>query len=219
MLGGTSVAENGDGVSAQTVAVGLPNSRAAESEADLIGIELAARAGYDPRASATLWQKMEKAGGSGPAEFVPPKLEDWPDIAWEPGADAKRLDLDRVRKEDLASLQPGDRVLELGAGLGIVGAVTAKNAGPAAVLSFEANPELIPHIRALHRTNGLEDLIELRNAVLVAGPDRSPTLPFNLHGSFLGSSLAKPPGRRSRTSSVAVRTLSTSAPPPDAPVE
>jgi fumarate hydratase class I len=49
--------------------------------------------------------------GSGPAEFVPPKLEDWPDIAWEPGADAKRLDLDRVRKEDLASLQPGDRVL------------------------------------------------------------------------------------------------------------
>jgi predicted Zn-dependent protease len=33
-------------------------------------MELAARAGYDPRASATLWQKMEKAGGSGPAEFL-----------------------------------------------------------------------------------------------------------------------------------------------------
>lgn len=55
---------------AATLAITLPNSRTSEAEADRIGIELAAKAGYDPRAAATLWQKMAKAGGSGPPQFL-----------------------------------------------------------------------------------------------------------------------------------------------------
>lgn len=55
---------------AAQLAVTLPNSRTSESEADRIGIELAAKAGYDPRAAITLWQKMEQAGGSGPPQFL-----------------------------------------------------------------------------------------------------------------------------------------------------
>ncbi len=55
---------------AAKVAVELPNSRTSESEADRIGIELAAKAGYDPAASVTLWQKMAAVGGDGPPAFL-----------------------------------------------------------------------------------------------------------------------------------------------------
>jgi predicted Zn-dependent protease len=50
-------------------AIQLPNSRESEAEADQIGIELAARAGYDPAAAGTLWQKMAKLGDKVP-EFM-----------------------------------------------------------------------------------------------------------------------------------------------------
>ena len=63
-LGATALAQ------AAQVAVTLPYSRGHETDADLAGIELAARAGYDPRAAVSLWRKMATAGGSQPPQFL-----------------------------------------------------------------------------------------------------------------------------------------------------
>jgi predicted Zn-dependent protease len=53
------------------VTLNLPKSRTAEVEADRIGVELAARAGFDPRAAVTLWEKMAQASdGAGPPKFL-----------------------------------------------------------------------------------------------------------------------------------------------------
>ncbi len=62
-------AQSAAAIAAQ-LAIQLPNSRSAETEADEIGIELAAKAGYDPNAALSLWRKMEAAAGSGPPQFM-----------------------------------------------------------------------------------------------------------------------------------------------------
>lgn len=49
--------------------------------------------------------------GSGPARLEPPRLEDWPDVTWEAGPDARRVDLDKVTPAEIAQWKPGDRVL------------------------------------------------------------------------------------------------------------
>ncbi len=68
------------------VAFGLPNSREAEVEADDIGLELAARAGYNPKAAITLWQKMGSLGGGRPPAF----------LSTHPSPESRAADLARV---------------------------------------------------------------------------------------------------------------------------
>ncbi len=68
MLGQAAMAALGVGAK---VGVLLPFSRKHESEADYIGILLAADAGYDPRESVALWERMgQMSGGGGPSEFM-----------------------------------------------------------------------------------------------------------------------------------------------------
>ncbi len=61
------VAALGAGV---TVGVLLPYSRKHESEADKFGLELAARAGYDPAAGIRVWERMAALGGNRPPEWL-----------------------------------------------------------------------------------------------------------------------------------------------------
>ncbi|MFS6537724.1 fumarate hydratase [Idiomarina loihiensis] len=49
--------------------------------------------------------------GSGAADLTPPKLEDWPDVTFELGDDARRVNLDEVTKEDIQDWKMGETVL------------------------------------------------------------------------------------------------------------
>ena len=57
------------GLGAQ-IGVILPFSRTQESEADLLGLDLMAKAGFDPRQSVQLWRNMSAAGGARPPAFL-----------------------------------------------------------------------------------------------------------------------------------------------------
>ena len=49
--------------------------------------------------------------GSGPAEFKVPKLSDWPAVTWRPDANSKKIDLNRLTREEVISWKPGERLL------------------------------------------------------------------------------------------------------------
>lgn len=94
-------------------------------------------------------------------------------------------------------IRPGDRILELGAGLGIISALAGRAAGPSgAVLSYEANPALLADTQAFFAANGVAN-VTLVNAVLVNEPDPTPR-EFHLAGSFAESSLLGAEGRGAR---------------------
>ncbi|MUK31575.1 fumarate hydratase [Aliivibrio fischeri] len=49
--------------------------------------------------------------GTGPADLQPPKLEEWPDITWEAGANTRRVNLDEITKKDVQEWKTGETIL------------------------------------------------------------------------------------------------------------
>lgn len=93
-----------------------------------------------------------------------------------------------------AMIRPGDRVLELGTGLGIVTALASRATGPSGrVRSYEANPALIEATRNFLAAHDCGNT-EVVHAVLVPGDDGG-TRRFHLAGSFAESSLLGAEGR------------------------
>ena len=72
-------------------------SREDETEADVIGLELAARAGYDPRAAVSLWQKMQAADGRAPPQW----------LSTHPSSGSRIEEIERQLPNVLPLYQPG----------------------------------------------------------------------------------------------------------------
>lgn len=77
----------------------MPNSRRHETEADRIGVELAARAGYDPRAAVSLWQKMQRVSGGQPPQW----------LSTHPSHTARIADLERYAEKVMPLYQAARR--------------------------------------------------------------------------------------------------------------
>ena len=106
---------------------------------------------------------------------------------------AKRI----VRKDDV--------VLELGGGIGYMSTVAAKLCGARTVHTFEANPTLLPYMRAMHAENGVSDRVTIHNALLGA-PDTPPQT-FYIRENFVASSLDADSAPYQATAQIEVRDL------------
>jgi fumarate hydratase class I len=76
--------------------------------------------------------------GSGPAEFTPPKLEDWPEVTWDVAEGTRRVDLNTVTKEDIQDWKVGETVLLSGKML------TGRDAAHKRIQTMLANGEGLP---------------------------------------------------------------------------
>tara|TARA_R110000772_G_scaffold45825_4_gene104773 strand:+ start:701 stop:2227 length:1527 start_codon:yes stop_codon:yes gene_type:complete len=76
--------------------------------------------------------------GSGPAELIPPKLEDWPQVTWQASANARRVNLQTVTREEIAQWLPGDTILLSGKML------TGRDAAHKRLIDMYKNGEQLP---------------------------------------------------------------------------
>jgi FkbM family methyltransferase len=84
------------------------------------------------------------------------------------------------------AIVPGDRVMVIGAGLGVVSTTVARNEGVDRVIAIEANTALIPYLNRVHALNGVSE-VEVVNAVLAEG--KTGRVPFFARRDLRTSSL------------------------------
>ncbi|MCR8547126.1 FkbM family methyltransferase [Salipiger sp. P9] len=83
-------------------------------------------------------------------------------------------------------VQAGDTVLELGGGIGYMSTLLSVKKKVKRVVSYEANPALIPYIKRVHAANEVGN-VEVRNALLTA--EGGDPVDFHVRANFLGSSM------------------------------
>jgi len=111
----------------------LPFSRSQESEADEVGLTLMAKAGYDPRVSLDLWERMERKERGAPPEF----------ISTHPSHETRTQQLKSWIPEALKFYQPADRTSEILPSLQAMESPTAR-----------AERELLKRIQAVNKQAG-----------------------------------------------------------------
>lgn len=87
-------------------------------------------------------------------------------------------------------VRPGDRVLEIGAGIGFISTLLSRQRRVSHVIAVEANPHLLDYMARLHAVNGVRKVRRL-NAVLTNGPESTAT--FYLRRDFWMGSLSAEP--------------------------
>jgi FkbM family methyltransferase len=106
---------------------------------------------------------------------------------------ARAIENGRYERAEMAGLRkfvkPEDRIIELGAGIGVVSAFLAREMGVKNILCIEANPSLCAFITRVHRANGIAG-VEVRNAVALDDlAEARPTATFYVREPFWASSL------------------------------
>ena len=76
--------------------------------------------------------------GSGVAELTPPSLSEWPDITWDAGPRARKVNLDTITQADIEQWQPGETLLLSGTML------TGRDAAHKRLLGMLSNGESLP---------------------------------------------------------------------------
>lgn len=99
----------------------------------------------------------------------------------------------RFEKEEASALnglfKPGDRVLEIGCGIGFVSCLMARRKRVDALLAIDANPSCVDYASRVARLNGVEDKCEFRCGVVDHNVENGSEVDFFVHRDFWASSM------------------------------
>ena len=109
-------------------------------------------------------------------------------------------------REIVRIIQDDERVLELGAGIGYVSSLIAKDPRTQAVRTYEANPQLLPVIQEVHALNDVTN-VEVINEIL-SNDLRAPSVKFYIRHDFWASSMLEKPWKYKQAIDVPVSSFS-----------